>query len=84
MDQVYKNMTRGFVIKTFDFDVLDSYFDYLRAESPFFPEFSFIANLLMEDIAYKSLAKDNLVIDSLRKDYAKKPSANTISTRRTT
>ncbi|WP_311479734.1 hypothetical protein [uncultured Anaerococcus sp.] len=72
MDEVYKNMTRGFVIKTFDFDVLDSYFEYLRSESPFFPEFSFIANLLMEDIAYKSLAKDNLVIDSLRKDFAKK------------
>lgn len=72
MDEVYKNMTRGFIIKTFDFKVLDSYFDYLRAESPFFSEFSFITNLLMEDIAYKSLAKDNLVIGSLRKDFAKK------------
>lgn len=39
MDQVYKNITRGFIIKTFDFDVLDSYFDYLRAESPFFQNF---------------------------------------------
>lgn len=72
MDEVYKNMTRGFIIKTFDFKVLDSYFDYLRAESPFFSEFSFITNLLMEDIAYKSLAKDNLVIESLRKDFARK------------
>ena len=72
MDEVYKNMTRGFIIKTFDFKVLDSYFDYLRAESPFFSEFSFITNLLMEDIAYKSLAKDNLVIGSFRKDFAKK------------
>lgn len=72
MDEVYKNMTRGFIIKTFDFKVLDSYFDYLRAESPFFSEFSFITNLLMEDIAYKSLAKNNLVIESLRKDFARK------------
>lgn len=72
MDEVYKNMTRGFIIKTFDFEVLDSYFDYLRAESPFFSEFSFITNLLMEDIAYKSLAKNNLVIESLRKDFARK------------
>ena len=72
MDEVYKNMTRGFIIKTFDFKVLDSYFDYLRAESPFFSEFSFITNLLMEDIAYKSLAKENLVIESLRKDFARK------------
>lgn len=72
MDEVYKNMTRGFIIKTFDFKVLDSYFDYLRAESPFFSEFSFITNLLMEDIAYKSLAKENLVIESLIKDFARK------------
>lgn len=72
MDEVYKNMARGFIIKTFDFKVLDSYFDYLRAESPFFSEFSFITNLLMEDIAYKTLAKDNLVIESLRKDFARK------------
>lgn len=72
MDEVYKNMTRGFVIRTFDFKILDSYFDYLRAESPFFKEFSFIVNLLMEDIAYKTLSKDNLVIESLRDDYAKK------------
>ena len=72
MDQLYKNMTRGFIIKTFDFKVLDSYFDYLMAESPFFKEFSFITNLLMEDIAYKSLAKENLVVDTLRKDFAKK------------
>lgn len=72
MDQLYKNMTRGFIIKTFDFKVLDSYFDYLMAESPFFKEFSFITNLLMEDIAYKSLAKENLVVDSFRKDFAKK------------
>ncbi len=72
MDQLYKNMTRGFIIKTFDFKVLDSYFDYLMAESPFFKEFSFITNLLMEDIAYKTLAKENLVVDSLRKDFAKK------------
>lgn len=72
MDEVYKNMTRGFIIKTFDFKVLDSYFDYLRAESPFFSEFSFITNLLMEDIAYKRLAKENLVIESLRKDFARK------------
>lgn len=72
MDQLYKNMTRGFIIKTFDFKVLDSYFDYLMAESPFFKEFSFITNLLMEDIAYKTLAKENLVVDSLRRDFAKK------------
>lgn len=72
MDELYKNMTRGLIIKTFDFKILDSYFDYLRAESPFYPEFSFITNLLMEDIAYKILVKDNLVIENLRKDFAKK------------
>ena len=72
MDELYKNMTRGLIIKTFDFKILDSYFDYLRAESPFYPEFSFITNLLMEDIAYKILVKDNLVIEKLRKDFAKK------------
>ncbi len=72
MDQIYKNITRGFIIKTFDFKVLDSYFNYLRAESPFFTEFSFITNLLMENIAYKSLEKNNIVIEKLRKDFAKK------------
>lgn len=72
MDEVYKNMARGFIIKTFDFKVLDSYFDYLRAESPFFTEFSFITNLLMEDIAYKTLEKNNLVIENLRKNFARK------------
>ena len=72
MDELYKNMTRGLIIKTFDFKILDSYFDYLRAESPFYPEFSFITNLLMEDIAYKILVKDNLVIEKSRKDFAKK------------
>ena len=71
MEEVYKNMTRGFIIKTFDFKILDSYFDYLRAESPFFEDFYLMANLLMEDMAYKALKDDNLVIDKLRKDFAK-------------
>lgn len=71
MDKVYKNITRGFIIKNFDFEILDSYFDYLRAESPFFEDFQLMANLLMEDIAYKTLKEENLVIDKLRKDFAK-------------
>nr|WP_072537889.1 hypothetical protein [Anaerococcus mediterraneensis] len=71
MDQIYKNMTTGFIIKTFDFDILDAFFDYLRDENPFFSEFAFITQLLMEDIAYKSLAGDNLVIGDFRKSFAK-------------
>lgn len=72
MEEVYKNISKGFIIKTFDLNILDSYFDYLRAESPFFEDFKLMANLLMEDIAYKTLKEDNLVIESLRIDYARK------------
>ncbi len=72
MEEVYKNISKGFIIKTFDLNILDSYFDYLRAESPFFEDFKLMANLLMEDIAYKTIKEDNLVIESLRIDYARK------------
>ncbi|WP_106460801.1 hypothetical protein [Anaerococcus sp. Marseille-P3915] len=72
MDQVYKNMTTGFIIKTFDFDMLDSFFAYLRDENPFYEEFSYITNLLLEDIAFKSLKDSNLVIEKFRKTYASK------------
>ena len=72
MDEVYKNMTTGFIIRTFDFDMLDSYFDYLRGENPFYEDFSFIIRLLLEDIAYKSLEGESLTIGSLRKSYARK------------
>ena len=71
MDQIYKNMTTGFIIKTFDFDILDAFFDYLRDQNSFFSDFAFITQLLMEDIAYKSLAKENLVIGDFRKSFAK-------------
>ena len=72
MDEIYKNITTGFIIKTFDTKMLDSFFAYLKDENPFYEDFKFITNLLIEDISYRELIKDNLVISNLRKIYAKK------------
>lgn len=38
----------------------------------FFDDFKFMTEILMDDIAYKEIAKDNLVIDDFRKKYARK------------
>ncbi|MDU1828350.1 cobaltochelatase CobT-related protein [Anaerococcus sp.] len=72
MDEIYKNITTGFIIKTFDTKMLDSFFAYIKDENPFYEDFKFITNLLIEDISYRELIKDNLVISNLRKIYAKK------------
>lgn len=72
MDEIYKNITTGFIIKTFDTKMLDSFFAYIKDENPFYEDFKFITNLLIEDISYRELIKDNLVIRNLRKIYAKK------------
>lgn len=72
MDEVYKNMIRGFIIKTFDLKMLDSFLAYLRKDNPFYEDFVFITNLLIEEISYKELAKENLVIEDFKKDYARK------------
>ncbi|WP_099321721.1 hypothetical protein [Anaerococcus sp. Marseille-P3625] len=72
MDEVYKNMVQGFIIKTFDLKMLDSFFAYLKKDNPFYEDFVFITNLLIEEISYKELAKENLVIEDFKKDYARK------------
>ena len=72
MDEVYKNIIYGFTYKTFDTKILNSFFAYLRSENPFYEEFKFITNLLIEEISFKKLSKENLVIDDLQKEYARK------------
>ena len=72
MDEVYKNIIYGFTYKTFDTKMLNSFFAYLRSENPFYEEFKYITNLLIEDISFKQLSNENLVIDDLQKEYARK------------
>ena len=72
MDEVFKNIVAGFTIKTFDTKMLDSFFAYLYENNPFYEDFKFMTNLLIEDICVKELKKDNLVIEDLQKKYAKK------------
>lgn len=72
MDEVYKNIIYGFTYKSFDTKILNSFFAYLRNENPFYEEFKFITNLLVEDISFRQLKKQNLVIEDLQKEYAKK------------
>lgn len=72
MDEIYKNIISGFIFKTFDIKMLDSFFAYLKKENPFYEDFRFITNLLMEEISFKKLSKENLVIADFQKDYAKK------------
>lgn len=73
MDEVFKNIVAGFTIKTFDTKMLDSFFAYLYENNPFYGDFKFMTNLLIEDICVKELRKDNLVIGDLQRKYAKKP-----------
>lgn len=72
MDEVYKNIILGFVIKTFDTKMLDAFYAYLRENNPFYEDFKFMTELLIEEISSKKLAKRNLVIGDLKKDYARK------------
>lgn len=72
MDEIYKNIISGFIFKTFDIKILDSFFAYLKKENPFYEDFRFITNLLMEEISFKKLSEENLVIGDFQKDYAKK------------
>ena len=72
MDEVFKNIVAGFTIKTFDTKMLDSFFAYLYENNPFYEDFKFMTNLLIEDICVKELRKDNLVIEDLQRKYAKK------------
>ena len=72
MDENYKNMIEGFKFKNFRLDLFSSFFSYLKKDNPFFEEFKNISLLVLEDLSFKSLKKTNLVIDDLRKSYAKK------------
>lgn len=72
MDKNYKNIIEGFKFKNFKLDLFSSFFSYLKKDNPFFEEFKNITLLLLEDLAYRKLRKTNLVIDDLRKSYAKK------------
>ena len=72
MDEIYKNIISGFIFKTFDIKILDSFFAYLKKENPFYEDFRFITNLLMEEISFRKLSKENLVIADFQKDNAKK------------
>lgn len=72
MDEVYKNIILGFASKIFDTKMLNSFFAYLRDNNPFYEDFKFMTNLLIEEISSKELVKSNLVIESLKKDYARK------------
>ena len=72
MDEVFKNIVAGFTIKTFDTKMLDSFFAYLYENNPFYEDFKFMTNLLIEDICVKELKKDNLVIGDLQRKFAQK------------
>lgn len=71
MEAKYKNIIAGYIYKTFDLSLIDSYFKLLEKSNPFFKEFKNITILVMENIAYENLSKTNLVIEDLRKKYAR-------------
>lgn len=71
MDQNYKNIISGFILGNFDTDLIGSYFAMLKKTNPFYKEFRAISLLVLENIAYKDLVKKNLVIEDLRKSYAR-------------
>lgn len=71
MDQNYKNIIGGFIFKTFDLSLIESYFKMLKKSNPFYKEFRVITSLVMENIAYKKLTQTNLVISDLRRKYAR-------------
>ena len=72
MDEVYKNIIFGYTYKTFDTRMLNSFFAYLNRQNPFYEEFKFITNLLIEEISFKEISNQNLVIGDLQKEYARK------------
>lgn len=72
MDDTYKNVIEGFKFKTFRLDLFSSFFSYLKKDNPFFEEFKNITLLLLEDLSFKKLNETNLVIEDLRKSYARK------------
>lgn len=68
---VYKNIIEGFIQKTFDFKLIDSYFSTLKKSNSFYKEFRLISLLLMENISYLNISQKNLVISDLRKKHAR-------------
>lgn len=72
MDKNYKNIIEGFKFKNFRLDLFSSFFSYLKKDNPFFEEFKNITLLLLEDLSFRKLRKHNLVIEDLRKSFAKK------------
>lgn len=72
MEDIYLNMVEGFKLKTFDANIINSFYAYIKKDNMFFDDFKFMTEILMDDIAYKEIAKDNLVIDDFRKKYARK------------
>lgn len=72
MEDIYLNMVEGFNLKTFDANIINSFYAYIKKDNMFFDDFKFMTEILMDDIAYKEIAKDNLVIDDFRKKYARK------------
>src|SRR5699024_6149623 len=61
----------GYIFKIFDLDLIESYFKLLKKSNPFYKEFRMITLLVMENIAYLDLRKKNLVIEDLRRKYAR-------------
>lgn len=72
MDEKYKNIIEGYIFKTFNLNLINSYFKLLKKSNPFYKEFRAITILVMENISYLNLRKTNLVIENLRKKYARK------------
>ncbi len=72
MEDIYLNMVTGFKIGTFDFKILNSFFAYIKKDNMFFDDFKFMTEILMEEIAFKEISKENLVIADFRKKYARK------------
>lgn len=70
MDQIYLNMITGFKIGNFDLQILASFFSYIKKDNMFYEDFKFMTEILLADISYKEIAKDNLVIEDFRKKYA--------------
>ncbi|MGO3018622.1 MAG: hypothetical protein ACTIH2_05660 [Anaerococcus sp.] len=71
MNENYKNIIEGYIFKIFDLDLIESYFKLLKKSNPFYKEFRMITLLVMENIAYLDLRKKNLVIEDLRRKYAR-------------
>lgn len=71
MNENYKNIIEGYIFKIFDLDLIESYFKLLKKSNPFYKEFKMITLLVMENIAYLNLIKTNLVIEDLRRKYAR-------------